>query len=143
MINAAITKDEWTPALEEYLRRWKTLSSTERRISRIVQNSIRQNYLTEGAHSGLPWKPRTRPYSWPALRKSGRMMAYQLAAAAGRFSYVNGMHVIDFSDVLNNRRAKLHHRGTRYMPARKTFRLNEDEKQQSADLLGTYMLKPK
>ncbi len=144
MIQAVVTRDEWTPTLQEYVQRWRDLSPTETRISRIVQRSIQQNYLTEGKHSGLPWKPRTRPYSWPMLRKTGTMYKRQLLASVGHFQKVGDTHVMDYNEVVTRTvpYAKYHFYGTQHMPARRTFALNAEEQEQIARLVGNFLLVP-
>ena len=142
MPNATVERDEWTPTFREYLKRWMDLSPTERGISIVVQNAIRANYATEGAHSGATWPRRTRLYPWPPLRRTQHMMRAQLAAAVQHWQSNGGSASMDFSEQINaTPYSEYHHSGTRHMPARQTVRFSDEDIQQLETLLSEYLLK--
>lgn len=141
MPNATVERDEWTPTFREYLKRWADLSPTERDISILVQNAIRANYETEGAHSGPTWQRRTRAYPWPPLRRTQHMMRAQLASAVQHWQTGGNVSSMDFSEQINaTPYSGFHQSGTRHMPARQTVRFSEEDIQQLETVLSEYLL---
>ena len=144
MISLQIERDEWTPAFNEYERRWSDLSPTKRQVSDVVVNSIRENYRTEGASSGFKWQSRTKHYAWPLLQKSNKMMSAQLAAAYSHYEHSGNVHTMSF-DKVNNATpyAKFHAYGTSKMVARPTMRLTACEFEKIERIIADYSLRLK
>ncbi len=130
--------------LTHYRRQWGDFSRPFAEAKEIVQESIRQNYLTEG-HGTFP--PRKKAYQHPMLRQSGHMMAAQLAAAREHYyTRVGGEHVLDFSGVVNaTHYSKFHHSGAPgiNLPARPTVHLSEKERARIKKLLTIHIFAKK
>jgi phage gpG-like protein len=73
------------------------------------------NFTTGGLPTGRKWEPRTRPYAWPLMRKTGMLMG-SLTSLFGPPNDIDDMHAEFGTDV---EYAKFHQYGTTKMPARK------------------------
>ena len=122
MFTLAVERNQWTPAFRIYTERWSDMTPTQRRIAWILKNEIKQNYLTEGGHAGIPWAQRTRPYPHPPLRKSMFMMRQQMAMTTQPWKKRLNSHTMDLSKIEKEATpySRFHGGGTQFMPSRVT-----------------------
>lgn len=142
MFTFEVARDQWTPAFIQYEERWADLSPTQQRIAWILKNEIKENYLTEGGHAGIPWAQRTRPYPHPPLRKSRTMMHQQYAMVTQPWVENGNSHIMDLTPIEQEATpwSRFHAEGTRFMPKRVTISFSPHAIQSIEAVMINHML---
>jgi len=107
----------------------------------VFRQAQSDHFATATDHFAQSWKPRTRNYPWPILRKTRKMMrATVRKGAPGNVHKSNGRQLvlgISGSDVPY---AKFHHHGTLKMPMRRFLYLRKDEQKKLHPPIRSHLL---
>lgn len=80
-----------------------------------LQLANSENFALGGLPSGSKWKPRTQPYPWPLMKRTGTLMA----SLTSLFGPPNKIDATDATFGTTVEYAKFHQYGTTKMPKRK------------------------
>lgn len=142
MFEITVRRDQWTPQFHHYEQRWNDLTPTEARLAWIVKNEIKENYLTEGGHVGIPWQQRTRPYPHPPLRKTATMLRQQYAMAVQPWDKQrSNVKRLDFSHIALEATpwSRFHAEGTTHMPQRRTVIFTEQARDEMHEVIADHV----
>ena len=81
----------------------------------VLQTANASNFTTGGLPSGSKWEPRTRPYPWPLMIRTGKLMS----SLTNLFGPPNNVENTSATFGTNVEYAKFHQYGTTKMPKRK------------------------
>lgn len=81
----------------------------------VLQTANSANFTTGGLPSGSKWEPRTRPYPWPLMIRTGKLMS----SLTNLFGPPNNVDNTSAKFGTNVEYAKFHQYGTTKMPKRK------------------------
>jgi len=112
-IDVKVTLDEATPKLAAMKKRGDDF----RPVFLIAKEELKKANAKNFTSSGLPvggWDPRTRDYTWPLMRRTGKLFQ-SLITLQGAPNEINRMNATFGTDV---EYAKFHQNGTRNMPKR-------------------------